>query len=64
MNRVWVRGLALVDGHLVLSVDRPAPCTDLAARVVRWERQRAGPSVPIVASCWIKRIGGHWTLSW
>ena len=35
LNRVWIRGLAVVDGHFVLDVDRPAPATELEASVIR-----------------------------
>lgn len=65
LNRVWARGLAVVDGHLVLEVDRPAPAVDLEAVAVRWERRVAGPSVPAAVPCRLHRGADRtWTLAW
>lgn len=65
LNRVWARGMAVVDGHLVLEVDRPAPAVDLEAVAVRWERRVAGPSVPAAVPCRLHRGADRtWTLAW
>ena len=64
LNRVWTRGLAVVDGHFVLEVDRPAPATELEGWVIRWERRVAGPSTPSAAPCYLRRDGGRWALFW
>lgn len=64
LNRVWVRGLAVVDGHFVLEVDRPAPARELEATVIRWERRLAGRSTASAAPCRLRRIGDGWALSW
>jgi hypothetical protein len=65
LNRVWARGLAVVDGHLVLEVDRSAPELDLEAVAVRWERRVAGPSVSAAVPCRLHRGANRaWTLTW
>jgi hypothetical protein len=65
LNRVWRRGLAQVEGHFVLDVDRPAPARELEARVVRWERRLAGRSTPVPTPGTLWRgPGGDWRLSW
>lgn len=64
LNRVWIRGLAVVDGHFVLDVDRPAPATELEASVIRWERLVAGPSIPLAVPCYLRRDDGRWALFW
>jgi hypothetical protein len=65
LNRVWSRGLALVEGHFVLEVDRPAPAPELEASVLRWERRLAGRSTPVPTPGTLRRgPGGDWRLSW
>ena len=64
LNRVWVRGLALVDGHFVLDVDRPAPARELEATVIRWERRLAGRSTASAVPCQLRRTEDGWTLWW
>lgn len=64
LNLVWARGLAVVDGHFVLDVDRPAPDTDLEASVIRWERRVAGPSTPTAIPCSLRKDGHRWVLFW
>jgi hypothetical protein len=65
LNRIWCRGLAVVQGHLVLEVDHPAPATELEGWAVRWERRLAGRSTPIAAPCLLRRgVNGFWALSW
>lgn len=64
LNRVWARGLALVDGHFVLEVDRPAPARELEATVIRWERRLAGRSTASAVPCQLRRTDDGWTLWW
>jgi hypothetical protein len=65
LNRVWSRGLAVVDGHFVLAVDQPAPAAELEAQVVRWERRLAGRSTPSAVTCALRRgPRGEWRLTW
>jgi len=65
LNRVWKRGLAVVDGHFVLDVDRPAPAVEAEGLAVRWERRVAGPSVPAAVPCSLRRLPDRtWTLAW
>jgi hypothetical protein len=64
LNRVWARGLAVVDGHFVLEVDQPAPARELEATVIRWERRLAGRSTASAAPCQLRRTDGGWTLCW
>jgi hypothetical protein len=64
LNRVWVRGLASVDGHLILEVDAPAPARILRGVAVRWERRALGDSVPVLASCLLLKPSDEWRLSW
>lgn len=65
LNRVWSRGLAVVGGHFVLDVDRPAPATELQGTAVCWERRAAGRSVPAAVPCSLTwdRVRG-WDLTW
>jgi hypothetical protein len=64
LNRIWLRGLAEVEGYLVLEVDQPAPATHLLARAVRWHRRSGGDSIPQVADCIITRQASIWRLTW
>jgi hypothetical protein len=64
LNRVWLRGLANVDGCLVLEVDAAAPATRLRGLAVRWERRAGGDSVPVAAACLLFRVGHEWRLAW
>jgi hypothetical protein len=65
LNRVWNRGLAVVDGHFVLDVDRGPPATELEGRAIRWERRLAGHSSPAAVACSLRRDGdGGWRLAW
>jgi hypothetical protein len=64
LNRVWARGLAVVDGHFVLEVDQPAPARDLEATVIRWERRLAGRSTASAVPCQLRSAGDGWTLCW
>jgi hypothetical protein len=64
LNRVWVRGLAVVDGHFVLEVDQPAPARELEATVIRWERRLAGRSTASAVPCQLRRGVDGWTLCW
>jgi hypothetical protein len=65
LNRVWSRGLAVVDGHFVLEVDGAAPASHLEGWAIRWERRLAGRSSPAAVPCSLRRGGdGHWTLAW
>jgi hypothetical protein len=64
LNRVWLRGIANVDGHLILEVDAPAPAHVVRARAVRWQSTGDG-STPDVASCILARHGhACWRLTW
>lgn len=65
LNRVWSRGLAVVDGHFVLEVDRAAPAAELEGWAIRWERRLAGRSTPSAVRCNLRRGGDRrWTLAW
>lgn len=65
LNWVWKRGLAVVDGHFVLDVDRPAPAVELEGLAVRWERRPAGTSAPCAVPCRLSRRADRtWTLAW
>jgi hypothetical protein len=64
LNRVWARGLAVVDGHFVLEVDQPAPARELEATVIRWERRLAGRSTASAVPCQLRRSDDGWTLCW
>lgn len=64
LNRVWVRGLADVEGYLVLEVDAAAPANWLRGKAVRWVRRAGGDSVPVVGDCVINRQGNSWRLAW
>jgi len=60
MTRVWRRRIAIVDGHFILSVDRPAPAEQLAAERLSWE---AGPEDSLRAvteRCHIRKVGTQW----
>jgi hypothetical protein len=64
LNRVWLRGMTLVNGFFVINADSEAPAIDLSGQAVRWERQASGSSVPIVADCSLVRRDGTWGLLW
>ena len=64
LNRIWLRGLADVDGYLCLEVDAAAPARWLRGRAVRWVRRAGGDSVPEVGDCVINRQGDRWHLAW
>ena len=60
---VWARGLAVVDGALVLEL--LASPTALRARAVRWEAQPDGMGRPISAPARLGRSpDGTWRLAW
>ena len=63
---VWARGIALVDGCLVLEVlERRARGTAMLVRAVRWERHRGGGIEPVEAEAVIVRTDdGSWHLGW
>jgi hypothetical protein len=64
LNRVWLRGLALVDGHFIADVDAGAPASELQGEAVRWDRQPNGSSLPVLADCSLVRRGLNWELLW
>jgi hypothetical protein len=64
LNRVWLRGLATLDGHLVLDVDAPAPASIVRARAVHWQRRIGGDSAPVVVDCLLGQQSGRWRLTW
>ncbi len=64
LNRIWRRGLAIVEGHFVLGVDGSAPASELTGEAVIWERQLGNSSVPVTAPCSLRRLDGQWRLSW
>jgi hypothetical protein len=60
---VWARGLAVVDGALVLEL-APSP-TALRARAVRWEAAPDGMGRPVAAPALLARgPDGAWRLAW
>lgn len=60
---VWSRGLALVDGALVL--DLVPSTTGLGARAVRWEAHPDGMARPVTAAARLGRSpDGAWRLRW
>lgn len=63
---VWARGIALVDGCLVLSTaNRPGDHTTLHVRALRWERLAARTSKSVNAQAVVTRdSGGEWRLRW
>ncbi len=64
LNRVWCRGLALVDGHFVVGVDGSAPESEMTGEAVIWERQLGNSSSPVTAPCSLRRLDGQWQLAW
>jgi hypothetical protein len=63
LNRVYLRGLARVDGLFVLDVDAPAPATELHAEVVHWTRHFGGHAVPTAVEVRITRRHGTWRIT-
>ncbi|HET7487242.1 MAG TPA: hypothetical protein VFJ85_04890 [Acidimicrobiales bacterium] len=65
---VWARGLATVDGALVLEVveEQVRGTPEVAAvRAVRWERERGGGAVPEAVPALVQRLpAGEWRLEW
>ena len=62
---VWARGVALVDGCLVLEVHHEDPTGDrLGVTAVRWERRLPTGSTPVVDQAILCRIDGDWHLRW
>ena len=64
LNRVWRRGLAVVDSYFVLDVDAPAPATNLRGTAVVWERRSGGGSVPVTRPCLVWKQDETWHLAW
>lgn len=62
---VWARGVALVDGCLVLAVlDHDAAGDHLDVTAARWERRLPAGSTPVVEPAVVVRVDGAWHLRW
>lgn len=62
VTRVWRRGIAVVDGNFILSVDQPAPAVQLDAERLAWE---AGPEDclrAVAEPCHIHKVGTQWQI--
>jgi hypothetical protein len=58
---VWGRGVAAVDGHLVLDVlDHQPGRRRLGVTAVRWDPPYAGAIVPSVTTAWLVHRDGEW----
>jgi len=64
--QVWARGLALVDGCLVLELrDSWNPLGPLSVVAARWERSIPSGSTPVIEPALLLRTsGGGWRLRW
>lgn len=62
ITEVWARGLAVVDGCLVLSATGGPDTARCVA--VRWQRRRAAQAEPVVVPAIARRLDGEWQLRW
>lgn len=64
--RVWARGIAVVDGGLVLDVGA-GDALGVAVRAARWDEAVAGVANPLSRPAHLRRVGGTppaWRLVW
>jgi hypothetical protein len=64
INWVWRRGIAILDGHFVLDVSKPAPATSMIAQALVWEEDGTDPWKAGVAICHVEKNNGEWRLRW
>jgi hypothetical protein len=63
LNRVWRRGIAIIDGRFIISVDQCAPATELKCDSISWVAAPGDSLAPVVSSCVLQRPrGGQWTI--
>jgi hypothetical protein len=64
INWVWTRGLAVVDGHFILDVSRPAPADSMEGLALRWYRTGGREWTAVADRCSLHRRDGQWEFQW